>query len=286
MQYGVYFSRRALRILPMFYFAILIGALINNQWLTALKSLFFYDIGIATLWPMGGVWWSLVLEVQFYILLPLLIFLSTRNKLRLLLIPIGIAAIYGYLRVRSAGPEDLIALRGNLIGRWPVFLTGAVLAWLQVNYMEKINSGITEKSWAGFIIFSISIAILILLCDHRVTSYGIYAHVVWFDHYLLEGLAWALFLFSVLNFRFPGYKLLVNPLLHKFGTWSYSIYLLHVAIIFYALKRYNIFTPDSALSIALSGITLLFISALISSLTYKYIEKPFLKIKPKFTRQA
>ena len=280
-RYGSYFIRRALRILPMYYFAVLIGLFINYQWAAAFKSLFFYDITLTTLWPMGSVWWSLVVEVQFYLLLPLLLWLASRHNLRLLLIPLLLIAIYGYMQIRSAAPTDMNELRSSILGRWPTFLLGAALAWLQVAQYERIRRLVIGSPWVGPALIVISISVLNILCGHRVRTLGWLAHVYWYDHYLFESLAWSVFMFAVLNFRFAGAALFVNPLLHRIGLWSYSLYLLHSAVIYYVMKVFKAQIPTSTLDVIAYGIGLLLLAAILSSVTFNLIEKPFLRLKPK-----
>lgn len=279
-RFGTFLARRALRILPMYYLAVLIGALISNQWIDALKSMFFYDIDLKTLWPMGGVWWSLVVEVQFYLLLPILVWLADQPRWRWLLLLLLGAAILAYLHIRSAAPQEFSNMRGNLIGRWPVFMLGAALAWIQVHCGDTLKLLTTRTSWLGTILLVISLGALVLLCDYRIRNFGILAHVLFFDHYFLEGIAWAVFMFALLNFQPIGYKLLVNPIMNRLGMWSYSIYLIHAAVIFYIIKKWDIYAPSDMTSTIFFGIVLLIISAALASITYTYVEKPFFKSTP------
>ncbi|WP_422595974.1 acyltransferase family protein [Pseudomonas sp.] len=130
-----FYQRRALRILPMYYLCVLLGALLNQPvaWVSALKALFFFDIGLSALWPMGAVWWSLVVEIQFYLLLPLLIWLVRSARWRYALWLVLAAAIYSYWRVRSAGTVDALwgSGRDSILGRWPCFMVGFDLACIE-----------------------------------------------------------------------------------------------------------------------------------------------------------
>lgn len=277
-----FFARRALRILPMFYVAILIGALTSGHWVDAVKAMFFYDIGLKTLSPMGGVWWSLVIEVQFYLLLPLIIWLASHKPQRLLLIPLFLAGVYAYLMIRSSvtSSDPWLNFRDSLLGRWPVFLCGAILSWGQAQlskYRVEIPSSL------GLPLFLCALVALGWLCDHRVRYYGAFkAHIHWFDYHLLEAAGWTLFIFALLNFRFPGYRLFVNPWLHRIGLWSYSLYLLHGGVLFlaYRLLPWGI---EKNWQTTAYGIFLLIAAIAISALTYHWIERPFLRLKPNST---
>lgn len=285
LQIRNFLSRRALRILPMFYVSILIGAVISHQWGNVIKSLFFYDIGLGTLFPMGAVWWSLVVEVQFYLLLPLLVWLARRPGWRLLLLPILVVGLYSYLQIRNAPPMGgaWSELRDSIFGRWPIFLVGAGLAWVQVSLGDRLLRLGRWQPWVGLAVLLLALGILVVLCDHRVRTYGIYAHGLWYDYYFLDGLGWGLFVFALLNFRFPGYYLFVNPLLHRLGLWSYSLYLLHSAVLYFALKHNPQWMPAGSAQALLLGVALLAVAAALSALTYRYIEKPFLSIKPNWS---
>jgi peptidoglycan/LPS O-acetylase OafA/YrhL len=67
----------------------------------------------------------------------------------------------------------------------------------------------------------------------------------------------------------------------KMGTWSYGLYVLHLAIIHILLKfcQKNAIRIDSILSFSVFGITCLTISLLISYLSFRYFEKPFVDLK-------
>lgn len=284
LQIRNFLARRALRILPMFYVSILIGAVISQQWGNVLKSMFFYDIGLGTLSPMGAVWWSLVVEVQFYLVLPLLVWLARRPGWRLLLIPLLAAMLYGYMLIRSAPlTEDWSGWRDSIIGRWPVFLTGAALAWVHIVLGDRLQAFGRRQAWVGLVLVVLALGFLVALCDHRVRTYGIFAHGLWYDYYMLDGLAWGLFVFALLNFRFLGYQLFVNPLLHHLGLWSYSLYLLHSGVLFFVLRHEPLWLPSSRLEVVLTGLALLGGVTLLSAITYRYIEQPFLRIRPNWS---
>lgn len=282
-----FYKRRALRILPMYYLCVLLGALFNQpaSWASALKALFFFDVSLTTLQPMGAVWWSLVVEIQFYLLLPLLIWLARSARWKYVLWLVLAAAIYSYWRVQSAGTVDPLwgSGRDSILGRWPCFMVGFGLAWME---RRKRKDTSAKSSLFGLLLIVLSLLGLALLCDIKTRTLGMYVYVFWFQHFFYEALCWGVFLFAVLNYKFPGYALIVNPLLHRLGLWSYSFYLLHSAVLFVLLNNNPYFSvTDLSLSepgkVILIGFVAFMITTTLACLTYHCIERPFLQIKPK-----
>lgn len=281
---GTYFLRRALRILPMFYLLVLLAALWSGQWLQALGALFFQGIRVGVLSPMGNVWWSLVIEVQFYLLLPSVVWLLRHPIWRHMLWLLIPAATYAYFQICISGMDQGFWAdhRNNLLGRWPLFAVGAVLAWVQLRFATTLRRW-GARRWLGLMLMVVALLVLNQLAEYRGRQFGAYAHVFWYAHYLWDALAWGVFIWALLNFKFPGYRLLVNPLLHHLGLWSYSIYLIHSSVIFFMLKGNSAlrlsWRPDGWGETTLLGIALFLLSSAISAFTYRWIELPFLQLK-------
>lgn len=281
---GSYILRRALRILPMFYLLVLIAALWTGQWQQALSALFFQDIRVGVLPPMGNVWWSLVIEVQFYLLLPLFVWLLRSRAWRHLMWLLVPVAIYVYYRVCAAGLEQGFWSdnRNNILGRWPLFAVGVALAWIQLHFGRAASRN-KQQGLLGLLLLVIAIVALEQLTAYRVRKFGAYAHVFWFDHYLWEAIAWATLVFALMNFRFLGRGLFINSPLHHLGLWSYSFYLLHSSVIFFILKSNTVFRiswrPSDWLEELALGAILFLLATALSACTYRWIELPFLRLK-------
>jgi peptidoglycan/LPS O-acetylase OafA/YrhL len=112
-------------------------------------------------------------------------------------------------------------------------------------------------------------------------------HVIWIFWPTLEALSWALFLISYLNIAHQ-LNIFIKDLFNYLGRISYSIYLIHFIIISYFIE-YNLLFKFFNINPILNAIlnTLIFVipvTILVSSLTYKLIELPFLNLK-KFSLQ-
>ena len=122
-----FYRRRALRILPLFYVAVLVATVATSRHLSDLRHTFphlcfLYAIpGAATsLFPYDAAWWSLSVEVQFYVVLPFVALafhrsLGTTLLLFTLLAAAWTAVMTGWLRVPLPG----YAISLSLLGRAP-----------------------------------------------------------------------------------------------------------------------------------------------------------------------
>ena len=107
-------------------------------------------------------------------------------------------------------------------------------------------------------------------------------HAIWIIWPTLEALSWALFLISYLNIA-NQLNIFIKDLFNYLGRISYSIYLINFIVIFYFIEYnflFKFFNIDLILNAMLN--TLIFVipvTILVSSLTYKLIELPFLNLK-------
>ena len=63
-----YYAARLLRILPLYYTWVLLGAVMTGDWSSAGKAVTFQFIGF-DMFAYGVVWWTLTTAMQFYLLL-------------------------------------------------------------------------------------------------------------------------------------------------------------------------------------------------------------------------
>lgn len=135
--YVGFVARRLLRILPAYYAQLLLLALVGYQWVDSMSAsqlvahlLMWFHWPLAGVQPLNGVWWTLPVELTFYLILPLLARLLTAVN-RLIFISVMVAVTLGYRALVihwSSGDPTLPFLVGQFPGVIVIFATGMVAA--------------------------------------------------------------------------------------------------------------------------------------------------------------
>lgn len=280
-----FFIRRFFRIAPLYYLGIIYflwqnglgaryflgDATYVSTWNILSNILFIHSISpywITSVVPGG---WSIAVEVCFYCFVPFL-FLKIKNLnqafilflvtiiLRMILQP-----LLQYFPLISFGHLWTEYLFFYPPDQFPVFACGIILYYL-------ITAPITEWRIDPFVLFIL--ALLFLAQYLTQTSFIFPVHIRFAMAFALLGFALSQKEFSIL----------VNPVTTYIGKISYSMYLVHFAILFWLTKfNYVDFAPTgipyfSLVNYALRFCFLLSITVAISSCTYYLIEVPLQNI--------
>lgn len=271
-----YALNRALRILPLYYFALVVfmivqadGGTFGQWWRFATFSENFFA---STVGQIDGPMWSLVVELHFYVLLPLLAYglarLASRSGARAAVILIVAAAASLYLRWRkiddSATPPDL-RLEYSLPATFVFFVPGMLLALararIDAERIERLPRALRSADlWL-------------------VTSAALWAVTV--NSFRNTGLAAAASFLTVGACVLP---LRPGPVLRALdwrplavlGVASYSVYLLHFPVVSWLSPSV---TSSLVPLLGLAGA--LCIAA--SLITYRFVERPFLTLRRRWT---
>jgi len=292
-----YFVRRALRILPLYWTAVLVGTLLSASrpfdLLRAAPHLLFlswFPPLAAPLAPYGAVWWSLETEMQFYLLLPLLaVFLRT---------PAGrwaglaILTLYGAAYVAAVRGAEThwsipaqLSMWNSVFGRGPLFLCGIAAAAVYRRFGPALREGLASipvlrygGADALFVATLLSLGVL-LRWTVAIGSGRFVAGNQWW--HIVSGVEWSTLVLLLLVAPLRVAPVFCNPLLAQLGVLSYSIYILHSPFMFIPIQAFvgtRAWTPWAwtlvgMLSIALVGTAMV---------TYRFIERPFLVRKARF----
>lgn len=294
-----FWARRALRILPLYATAVLFGAAMLAErpadLLNALPHLFFLDVwpGFAKdLKPYSDVWWSLGTELQFYLLLPFVALCFTSRagrRLGILLLGLYWLGYLAYARgALTPGALDQQLMLGlSLLGRAPAFAFGILAAWVYDRHGTAIRDWCESSIWvragAGdLLLVGLLFAQGELLA--RIAKIGFFdAELQWHEWHVIESALWTAAVLLIVLVPLRSKRLFSNRILGWLGILSYSIYLIHVPVLYRVLIPFTNrlrdgpqgFTPEALLATLIAALLVIGLSLL----SYRFIEQPFLKRK-------
>lgn len=324
---GFYF-RRALRILPGYYFSLLLLVafvqpvyLHPDHWGQLFLFLtFFMDSSRATYEQIDVPYWTLAVEIQFYLLLPLVALgireLAQRTarvpRRRLIMGIVGclVVILYG-LAIRYAGlrltrqPQGgaisvVMALLYGVRGKfWEDFAVGMLvsLCFIYAQHPEY-GRNLQWKLKQLSPLFGLAALTMVTLCalwnfrdSYHVSQLNFLLPLLPYDSWFLDfciSIAWGLLILTLLF----GYALFKAPFEWKPIRWmgiiSYSIYLWHFPILT-IFKKYG-FSHINITNVALSHLIYWSFFALVvipwSALVYWFVERPFMRIKDRQRRDS
>jgi len=271
-----FYERRARRLLPTLFLIIFLSIvagyvfMMPNQFKdlsgSAISSLFFlsnfwffltdnYFADSSSLKPLLHTW-SLSIEEQFYIVFPPTLYFLYRNNFRNFK-NIFLFLIFGSLIFSSIGSFYYKNFNFYMLpSRIWELLIGALIAY------EHLKNKFIVKKTSNELIFLFAIALIILpffLFDDSTPHPSI------FTSFVILGTA-----IIIYNYSNSGYinKILSSKFFVGTGLISYSLYLWHYPIFaFKQIKSQNLSEFDK--------IELIFLTIILSILTYFIIEKPF-----------
>ena len=292
-----YFRRRLLRVFPAYYAQLLI-LLAVGAWFLSWKPLsagelvahlsMFFNIGASAIGlqpvrPMVGVWWTLPVELGFYLLLPFLApLLRPRLWLPALLAGLTFSVLYRHwaaIEYAALGQDAVFLAASQLPGSLAEFLLGATAALLAQR--AALADGRQPPPWlldAGFVI---GLALPGVWLWQVVLPAGA---DYWMGHWsmllgpIALGLPLSVAVFCLYRGSRLGGLLLANRAVYYLGLVSYSLYLWHFVVMqqliqmigpAYAELPHWITFPLSATA-----------AMVVASASYYVVERPFYRLKP------
>jgi len=281
--------------MPLYCVAVTLGMIFcydrSDLMIKGVKALLFIPgSGGLTFDPFSATWWSLVTEIHFYAILPLF-FMGIKGHLsrKLTYLILSVYAIIYLLFISGTihipPGKNMIILTHSILGRLPLFIIGIISATIYLSHGQKIKSWFEKSSWMkifviGDIIFFLCLFALGCLL-YQVNRIGYYkADYFYLFWHVFEGIAWSGIMLLLLLMPLKVKPIFCNKAIGYLGTISYSIYLWHWPILVFGKKINALFgfnLLDNTIYFIFGFIPmLLFIIIAISTLSYRYIELPFL----------
>lgn len=272
---------RALRILPLYYAVVLFAWLVSGN-PAAFKALLFIPIGFSV-FPYSVPWWSLSTEVQFYLLLPLLMYCGSYSVGRKLIVGALIVwlGMQFYLLHTPGWIQRHSVWDSSVFGRGLAFLMGCGAAWL---YHQRFVRQLLGRRILLNSTFMLVLAGLLGLLAWYGEVGQLQARIDFPLFHNLEALLWAVLLLCLLSAGLLAKGVWVNPLMDHLGKISYSLYLVHVPILFYFLyplrASVRVYEQAPQSTELISAVLLsLGCSWTAAMLCHYCIEAPFLRLK-------
>jgi peptidoglycan/LPS O-acetylase OafA/YrhL len=300
---GRYALKRALRILPVYWVAVVAAVVLverNNGTSPArtLDSLLLIDMYKDGLLLEGLTqMWSLATEVAFYAILPLLMAVLLRLVARGSWRPVPLLIALGTI---ALGSLVWVALSAGPLAAWGGWVTQALpgyLGWfalgigLAVLAVDQQHAGdgheLTLTRWcrtaaaapwtcwviAGAVLFVASTPVLgtVLLVER--TPAQLVCRTILFGI-----VAVAVVLPSIFGDPSTMYaRIMAHPVPRHLGHISYSLFCCHVIVIAVLFDRLDLTQFDEDMGLVLVGV--LAISLLVAELLYRLVELPFMRLK-------
>lgn len=221
---GSYAISRILRIYPPFVAAVLIAFGTKTLDITSLGDV----ISVITLGKGPAHLWTIPVEFKFYFILPIIAWLTIviMNKFGK---NIAIFMLFSEIAIHQIIFPYTQLAENSIETRWyiPAFLFGCIGALVNFGVERR-----KDRSRTGLYLgLAILAAILISTPFMRYLLLRQPPTNDLMNKYLFFSFAWTAFIVTQIRFPNPLSRLLANPVFTKIGSWSYSIYLLHISVI-------------------------------------------------------
>lgn len=267
-----YARNRALRLLPLYWSVVIVLLLVTQrggswgQWWRFMT--FSEEFSTHTAQRVDGPMWSLVVELHFYLLLPLIAWGLAKLARGRVPVAVALLSMFGVLSVafRRQGFAPAVIWQYSLPATFYAFVPGLVLAILQPTF-DRPASRDRSPLWKADI-WLVSGALFWALAALFLSV----VEVVAIGSFLVVGA-------TVLPLDHgPLVRALDHRLLAVIGVASYSLYLWHVPLIEHAITWS--FVPAGSVGLM---IVVLPISLAVAAISYWLIERPALRLRKTWT---
>lgn len=285
-----FYARRARRILPAYYAALLLTIVVFGDAAVAAAPikqllshlLLLHDYSAQTLGGIDGPTWTLSIEGQFYLMLPLIaagaVALARRGRITLiagaciLLLISPASAVFTVALKHAFGRHDYTAV--DAVSFLSVFGAGIVAACIYTALEQGVIAPAKRNMIArcGIVTFVLIFGGYVVQNIVSMSS----AALSYYGFGLLFGLCYAgLFLYVLLR-ESPIRRFLSRPTCRFIGQISYSIYLVHYPLLQHVVMPFAA-RVDSSLALLTAIVASVVIVVPVACMMHFAIERPFIR---------
>jgi peptidoglycan/LPS O-acetylase OafA/YrhL len=287
-----YLARRFWRILPPLWVQIAILAIIAHifSWSSpTLIDVLPYALLLQNVWPspapaLNGVWWTLPVEFNFYLLLPMLCALlfaaMKRSRLvtcvALIACSILIELLWRRYQLDRLGPArvpELVILVGQLPGVLSCFIAGFVCAAI-VSAERQARASI-RKADVTFVLGAVIVLSSMWIGHLNFQTYWSGSFVYYISS-PVTALGSACLIWGCYARSRIATLLLSNRIVHALGVVSYSLYLWHPPMIEWWIRAFSSNTTEGSRA-WFYAFAVIASTILVSTISYWLIERPSLR---------
>ena len=271
-----YIIRRFWRIAPAYYVCLLLLVILHRYPLSDLLShlLFIFNFSDRSFGAINYPFWSIAVEVSFYVLLPLLIWtIDMQKRVRLCAALMVISVIWqaGSGIARQLGSFDITldwSARLYLLSAIPAFLLGMLASSGELERSSRALSAVRIAAGAAMLDVAVRALIIVGLPLTSLSSNldnAMHGSI----GYLAYGSLGVLFIRGAEQ---PGWRDRVShryPFLVSVGNASFSLYLWHLPVLTFVAVRQ---TPALRLLLAYA------LLAVVVAASYRFIERPGIRV--------
>lgn len=300
LSFRTFYLRRALRTWPAFWLVLAVYMLWGDQlggreppplwmFLTFTQN---YNLQPGTQFSHA---WSLCVEEQFYLVLPLLVWLACkvgqhkRQFWALVALAVVSSWVYRFVLWCDYGREDFGQLNQyypwlyyGTLARVEEFIPGMAVAYLQFQY-PALFARLTAYG-KGWLVLSLALLALLALPirdGYYQDGFG-YLPVMTVFGYTWISWSFGLLLLAALS-PSSGLERVKIPGVAQLALWSYSLYLTHKAVGHLGKTYLPMFIPEPSPWLLLTLVSV--VSLLVAALLYRLVEQPAMQLRERFDQR-
>ena len=295
-----YVIRRLARILPAYYLALTVLILLSGYWRYGqawtdilLHYSFLFNYAEFSIFSINAPFWTLAVEVQFYVLLPFLFLLLRRLSARNIVIVLVLLSLvaYGLNYWLVSSFDKVILWPGSMTLTWirpygavvthsllahlPHFFIGVIFGAVLLHLKTARPESAVTGDWRFEAVFWVSFGLVFVLLatelgDRIQVPYGRYGLP------LVPLLLGAMILST--PFTTAARRLLDNGPVRVLGVLSYGVYIFHLPALRFVDRTMAEQGLDAAEHWVYLGVISLALTLLAATMSYYLVERPALKL--------